>query len=130
MIEFKSISKKYGELKVLDEVSLIFPQNKISVILGESGCGKTTLLNIISKSIKEFSGELESQHSKISYIFQEERVLPWKTVFENIEFVLKDSYSKEKRKELIEEILKKLKIYDFKDSYPSELSGGMKKKLK
>lgn len=129
MIKLKNISKNYGELKVLENISLLFPKNRISVILGESGCGKTTILNLISKSIKEFKGELESEHSKISYVFQEERLIPWKTVSENIDFILKDSYPKEERKELIESMLKNLKLSEFKNSYPNELSGGMKKKV-
>ncbi|MGL5126262.1 MAG: ABC transporter ATP-binding protein [Fusobacteriaceae bacterium] len=129
MIKLKNISKQFGDLKVLENISLEFPKNKISVILGESGCGKTTILNLISKVLKDFSGELKSEHNEISYIFQEERLVPWITIFENIELILKNSYSEEKRKEIIEEILKRLKILDFKNCYPNELSGGMKKKV-
>ncbi len=93
-IEIKAVSKSYDNLKVLDDFSLILENNKIHCLFGPSGCGKTTLLNIISGLEKPGSGEIiYDKSSKISYIFQEDRLLPWASAEENILFVLDGIYN-------------------------------------
>ncbi len=128
--QFKNIRKNFEQLRVLKDIDIKFQDKKIVAILGPSGCGKTTLLNIISSTIKPDEGELVGFNNKsISYIFQEPRLMKWKTVYDNIDFVIKDKMSKEERKSIIDRNLKMLDLLEYKDYYPSDLSGGMKQRV-
>lgn len=125
-----NIYKSFDGLKVLKDINICFDQNKVTCILGPSGCGKTTLLNIITSIIKPDSGVVEGFNGKkMSFIFQEDRLIEWKTVEENIDFVLKDRYSKEERAGLIERYLKKVNLYDYRRFHPRKLSGGMRQRV-
>ena len=124
-LTLKDISKNYEKLSVLKEFNLSFEDNRITALLGASGCGKTTILNIIS-GLTDYEGQIEGKEGLISYIFQKDRLLKNLTVFQNLEYVLRsvdgDSLS---RKQKIENILELVELLKWKDSYPSELSGGM-----
>ncbi len=127
-----NIKKNYGERKILAGVSFEGEEGKVTVILGESGCGKSTLLGILSNNIKDFSGEIVFDRdisSGISYIFQEDTLIPWKTVYENIEYVLKDKISALEMRPYIEKYLKMVNLLEYKDEYPEHLSGGMKRRV-
>lgn len=127
-----NIKKNYGERKILAGVSFEGEEGKVTVILGESGCGKSTLLGILSNNIKDFSGEIlfdRDISSGISYIFQEDTLIPWKTVYENIEYVLKDKISASEMRTYIEKYLKMVNLLEYKDEYPEHLSGGMKRRV-
>lgn len=125
----ENLSKSYDELVVFKDFNLKIPERKITCILGPSGCGKTTLLNIIGGLVKADSGNFSGFDNKVfSYLFQEPRLLKWKTVQENIEFVLKDIYSREKRTESVDQYLELVELADFRDYYPDKLSGGMKQR--
>lgn len=119
-----SVSKSYGDNKVFDDFSLEVEENKILAVLGASGCGKTTLLNIVS-GLTDYEGKVEKSGDRISYIFQNKRLLPNLTVYKNVEYVLKNVYPKEKIPVVVEEVLRKVELYDSRNLYPSELSGGM-----
>lgn len=127
-----NIKKNYGERKILAGVSFEGEEGRVTVILGESGCGKSTLLGILSNNIKDFSGEIVFDRdisSGISYIFQEDTLIPWKTVYENIEYVLKDKISASEMRAYIEKYLKMVNLLEYKDEYPEHLSGGMKRRV-
>lgn len=127
-----NIKKNYGEREILAGVSFEGEEGKVTVILGESGCGKSTLLGILSNNIKDFSGEIVFDRdisSGISYIFQEDTLIPWKTVYENIEYVLKDKISALEMRAYIEKYLKMVNLLEYKDEYPEHLSGGMKRRV-
>ncbi len=129
-IEIKNLTKNFKDLMVFKDFTIRIPENKITVIIGESGCGKTTLLNLISGIYPADSGLFENlKHRTISYIFQEPRLLGWKTAKGNIEFVLKDIYSKNKRKEITEKFIKLVSLERFSDYYPHQLSGGMSQRV-
>lgn len=125
-----NIYKSFGDNEVLKDLSLDVKQNKIICILGPSGCGKTTLLNIMSGLLKPDKGKLVGFKNKnFSYIFQEPRLLKWKTVSENIEFILKNKLNKKEINTNIKKYLNVVKLYEFRNYYPDQLSGGMKQRV-
>lgn len=128
-MEISNLSKSFGELKVIDDLSISFCQDKIHCLFGPSGCGKSTLVNIMTGIIEADSGIINGIEKKsFSYVFQEDRLLPWATIEENILFVLQSSYDATKAKEIADKYLSLVKLEDFKNLYPEELSGGMKQR--
>jgi len=129
-IEIKNLSKNFKNLTVFKDFAIRVPENKITVIIGESGCGKTTLLNLLSGIYPADNGIFKNlKHRSISYIFQEPRLLEWKTVKGNIEFVLTDIYSKNKRRKITEKFITLVGLERFSDYYPLQLSGGMSQRV-
>jgi NitT/TauT family transport system ATP-binding protein len=129
-LDVKNISKRYGELEIFNDFSISFLRNKINCILGPSGCGKTTLLNIINGSVVADSGTCDDFNSlRLSYVFQEPRLLPWKTVEENIAFVLRGNMEKEDLRQRLDEYITLVQLEKFRFYYPSALSGGMKQRV-
>jgi NitT/TauT family transport system ATP-binding protein len=126
----KNLSKSYGELKVLDNISIDFAEGKVTCILGPSGCGKTTLLNILTGASSFQEGEIGGfAGNSISYIFQEDRLIEWKTVKQNLEFVIKANKTKEERDAIIDKYLSLTDMLEYKDYYPNKLSGGMRQRV-
>lgn len=131
-MQLKNIVKNYGDKKVLGGIDIEIEERKITAILGESGCGKSTLLNIIAGKIKDYSGEIifEREHKKgISYVFQEDTLIPWKTVYSNLEFVLKGKVEKSQIDERIKKYLKIVNLEGSEKEFPNMLSGGMKRRV-
>lgn len=131
-MQLKKIVKNYGDKKVLGGIDIEIEERKITAILGESGCGKSTLLNIIAGKIKDYSGEIifEREHKKgISYVFQEDTLIPWKTVYSNLEFVLKGKVEKSELDERIKKYLKIVNLEGSEKEFPNMLSGGMKRRV-
>ena len=129
MISLSHIHYKYGELPVLEDLSFSLQDKGITCLLGPSGCGKTTLLNLISGNLPCQEGEiagLPAGHT--AYLFQEPRLLPWKTLERNLDLVLRRIYPPEKRSEIIEEMLALVELQDFAEFYPHQLSGGMRQR--
>lgn len=126
----KNLCKVYGELMVLDNLNITFREGKVTSILGPSGCGKTTLLNILSGTLGFDSGEVIGfEGAGISYVFQEDRLIEWKTVKENLEFVLRDTVEKNEVSKIINRYLKAVNMEEYKDYYPNKLSGGMRQRV-
>lgn len=131
-MQLKNIVKDYGDKKVLGGIDIEIEEGKITAILGESGCGKSTLLNIIAGKIKDYSGEIifEREHEKgISYVFQEDTLIPWKTVYSNLEFVLKGKVEKSELDKRIKKYLKIVNLEGSEKEFPNMLSGGMKRRV-
>jgi NitT/TauT family transport system ATP-binding protein len=129
LVQVRNLYKSFGDNKVLVNLNLNFEKNKITVVTGPSGCGKTTLLNIISGIEKPDSGEVILKDHSISFIFQEDRLIPDLTVYKNIEFVLKSTLTEQESKPIIEKYLDLVKLTEAKDKYPDQLSGGMKRRV-
>jgi NitT/TauT family transport system ATP-binding protein len=124
------IFKKYGDLEIFRDLSIEFLPGRINCILGPSGCGKTTLLNIISGAISLDKGDREYfENLSLSYVFQDPRLLPWKTVYGNIAFVLKDRFEPQALENRVNEHIARVSLGTFRDYYPSRLSGGMKQRV-
>lgn len=134
ILELSQIHKGFrnnnGELKVLDNISLTVRAGEILALMGPSGCGKSTLLNIVAGLIEPDQGEAKLNPStRLAYIFQEPRLLPWKTVEENLSFMQDNFLSEVEAREIRENLLQKTGLLAYKDVYPAQLSGGMKQRL-
>ncbi len=129
-IELKEIQKAYdaGErrISVLNGISLWIPENRITVILGRSGCGKTTLLRILGGLETPDAGEIKFEtEKKTTFVFQEPRLMPWLSVWENVKFgVKKQEYDKKE----IQSIITMVGLSGFEKAYPNQLSGGMQQR--
>ncbi len=129
-LELENICIDFREIALYRDFSIGFDEGKITCILGPSGCGKTTLLNIIGNIVKPDRGNLSGFEGKIiSYIFQDPRLLPWKTVKGNIEFVLGKEIPPEEREQLADHFIRLVELDDFAGYYPSKLSGGMRQRV-
>ncbi|MDY6801899.1 MAG: ABC transporter ATP-binding protein [Bacteroidota bacterium] len=129
-LQIEKLYKSFDDIILFKDFNIDFREHTISCILGPSGCGKTTLLNMISNTTQPNSGNfLEFNNKIISYIFQEPRLLPWKTVLENISFVLDDSLSKKEKDSIALKYSQLVELEEFNNYYPSKLSGGMKQRV-
>ncbi|NFT06356.1 ABC transporter ATP-binding protein [Clostridium botulinum] len=129
-IEIKNLSKAYNNEIVFERFNLTLENRKVNCIVGKSGCGKSTLLNMLAGILKFDDGEISGiTKNEVSYIFQEDRLIEWLTVEENLIFALKKYYDKLELKEKIKSILSSLGLEDVKNKYPEELSGGMKQRV-
>lgn len=115
------------EPALIEHLQLRLPSHEFICLVGQNGCGKTTLLNCIA-GLESFTGAIHLEHEKqqphISYVFQQPRLLPWRTVRENIELVLKPNEFIEK-KDFIDELLDIMHLTAHQHHYPKALSGGM-----
>jgi NitT/TauT family transport system ATP-binding protein len=127
MLAVRNLKKGYDtQVPIFENFNLIIEENKITCILGPSGIGKTTLLNVISGIINADSGDLSDFNNRnFSYIFQEPRLLRWKTVYDNINFVLKDLYPKKEADQITNKYIDMVGLTKFRDYYPNNISGGM-----
>lgn len=126
-------------LAVLDDISLTVAEHAIVALLGASGSGKSTLLNIISGIVKPDRGEICIQGApsaefndwrRVSYMFQEDRLLPWRTALRNVEFALEaGSMAKSERARRARAVLQLVDLGDFENAFPYQLSGGMRSRV-
>lgn len=130
MIKLNNVCKEYNNELLYNNFNIEFDQNKISCILGPSGIGKTTLVNMITGLTTPDSGEIMLPiNSKFSYVFQEPRLLEWYSVYDNIEIVLREYYDITERKAIINKTLDLVGLNDFSNYKISELSGGMAQRV-
>lgn len=126
----KKLCKRYrtesGEKIVFDNFSAEFKDGKVTAVMGSSGIGKTTLLNCIAK-LTDYDGEIAGVGSS-AYVFQEDRLIPDKTVYDNIDFVMQTKDADE-RKKRIKNALFVTELLSEAFRYPSELSGGQRKRV-
>lgn len=129
-LEISNLNKSYAEESIFKNFSLQLSDDKINCIIGPSGCGKTTFLNILAGLIEYESGSFNGiSKNDISYIFQEDRLIEWLTVKENLQITLKKYYKKSSLDDEIENLLDIVGIKSVEDKYPDELSGGMRQRV-
>ena len=129
-ISIRNLNKSYENEEIFKNFNLDFCDEKVNCIIGNSGCGKSTLLNIIAGLTEIQNGEISGVSlSDISYVFQEDRLIEWLTVKENLELALKKYFDNSILDGKVDEVLKLVGIYDIKNKYPSALSGGMKQRV-
>lgn len=120
-MKISGLTKRYGERTIFSDFSLEIEEGGILCVLGESGGGKTTLLNVLA-GLTEYEGALQGVPDKIAYVFQEPRLLPRLSVRENLRFA-------GGRDEVIDDILKKTEMLDKADRRAARLSGGEKQRV-
>ena len=141
ILEIKKVSKTYqhknGELLAIKDVNFKVKQGEFISIIGPSGCGKSTILSIIAGLEKKTEGEIyiegepiDEISSKIGYMLQKDCLLEWRTIYDNVMFGLEIKKIKNKENiQYAEELLKKYGLYEFKNKFPNQLSGGMRQRV-
>ena len=141
ILKVEKLSKKYqnkeGEVQALKNINFRIKPGEFVSIIGPSGCGKSTLLSIIAGLEEKTTGkiylegkEINGVSAEIGYMLQKDCLLEWRNILSNTMFGLevKGIKTKENQK-YVESLLKKYNLYDFKNKYPSELSGGMRQRV-
>lgn len=136
-VKVRGLTKKFGDLLVLNNISFDVKRGDFVCIVGPTGCGKTTFLNLLVKLIEPTSGQIliddepaDPKKHNISFVFQEPSAYPWLTVEKNIQYGLKIKKTPQKIiDERTEEILTALGLKDVRNSYPRELSASMEQRV-
>ena len=139
-VELCNLSKHFllGErtISAVQSITTTISHGSFTVIVGKSGCGKTTLLRLLGGLEELTEGhilwtDIEKQQllPKIGFVFQEPRLMPWLTVYENMAFSLDKSLLSEAVDTIVNPILNQLGLESFRDAYPAQLSGGMAQRV-
>ena len=136
-VSVKGIYKNYGDVEALRDMSLDFPKGQLTSLLGPSGCGKTTLLKIIAGLLVPNQGEVYVNGQIVSepgpdraFVFQDFALMPWASVLRNVAFGLElRKVAKSEREDIARKYIKEVGLDGFENSYPHELSGGMRQRV-
>ena len=126
MLKLTGISHSYGDHAVLKDRNLTLLPGQRIALMGPSGCGKTTFLRIALGLLKPTAGTVENTFRKSAAVFQEPRLLPWRTALENVNLVLGD---KKTTLAAAQKHLEQVKLSEDQNKYPRELSGGMQQRV-
>jgi len=145
MIQFENVTKRYGKSTILDNVTFNIQQGEFVCIVGPSGAGKTTLIHALlgaehlsdgEVKLDDFSVTRASQHNlqnyrrKVGVVFQDYKLLPKKTVFENIAFALEVcGYEKSTIQQKVVDVMQRTNLEQLRNHYPRQLSGGEKQRV-
>ncbi|WP_202319164.1 ABC transporter ATP-binding protein [Archaeoglobus neptunius] len=137
MIAARNLTKDYGEIRAIENVSFDVGRGESCAIIGPSGCGKSTLLLILSGLLKPTSGEVLVDGKKVdapllnaALILQDYGLFPWKTVYENVALGLRlRKVGRRDEKKTVHRLLSKFGLKGFEELYPKQLSGGMKQRV-
>jgi NitT/TauT family transport system ATP-binding protein len=137
-VEFAGVSKRYGNgTPVLDALDLTIAKGEFVTLLGSSGCGKSTVLKLISGLIPPSSGTVrvdgmtpQNARETVSYIFQDATLLPWRTVRQNVGLGLElEGVTGDRRRERTASLMRLVNLEHVAEAYPRELSGGMRMRV-
>ena len=125
MLKIRNLTHRYGENTVLNNISLTLAPGERIALMGPSGCGKTTLLRLALGLLKPAQGQIENSFQKTGVVFQEPRLLSWRTALENVNLVLGDKAATLPQ---AGEWLSRMELEEAAGKYPRELSGGMQQR--
>jgi len=140
IVDIQSVGMKYqsinGEIPAIENISFSVEKGSFVSLVGPSGCGKSTLLSIISGLLKPSSGkvfidgeEVTKTSDKVGYMLQKDYLFDWRTIYQNVILGLEiRKILTPENKDFVLNLLKTYGLYDFKDKYPSQLSGGMRQR--
>ncbi|MDR3494621.1 MAG: ABC transporter ATP-binding protein [Ancalomicrobiaceae bacterium] len=136
-LELSAIGHAYGPVEVLADINLTVPAGRIVCLVGPSGCGKSTLLRIVGGLERPDRGEVLQAGdpppgclNPLTYVFQHFALLPWRTVEGNIRLVLEHHrLSVQERHEIVDDVLARTRLTDFRQAWPRQLSGGMRQRV-
>ena len=131
MIKFENVSKAFGGVQVLNNVSFEISAHESVAIVGASGSGKTTLLKLMAGLLKPDSGNILINSERIGYVFQDQRLLPWKTALDNVKLVLRASGINDPVQVHYRAVswMKLMRLSGYYNYYPRQLSGGMMQRV-
>ncbi len=136
-VEVVSLTKNFGDLKVLNDISFDVYDGEFLCIVGPTGCGKTTFLNVLSKLLPSTSGEIyidgepaDPKKHNLSFVFQEPSSMQWKTVEQNVRFGMEvKRWSEQRIRERVDKMLSLVGLKDFRGYYPRKLSASMDQRV-
>lgn len=136
-VSVKNVYKNYGDVEALRDMTLDFPKGQLTSLLGPSGCGKTTLLKIIAGLLPATKGEVYVNNQLVTtpgpdraFVFQDFALMPWASVLRNVAFGLElRKVAKSDREDIARKYIKEVGLDGFENSYPHELSGGMRQRV-
>ncbi len=140
-IVFRSVTKRFGSLVAVDHLDLEIGQGELVALVGKTGCGKSTMFNMISGLMAPSGGDVRVMghdpfkefdwfRGKMAIVFQNDRLLPWRTAVKNVEFGLEMlDISKAERRRIAMAWLDQLGLSGHEDDYPHALSGGMRQRV-
>ncbi len=127
-LELKNICKNYGDIEILKNINISLKEGELVSLVGPSGCGKSTIFNIITELIKYDAGDMVKD-GEISYMFQKDLLLPYKTILDNVALALQvKGISRKVAREKVKPYFKSFGLEGYENNYPHELSGGMKQR--
>jgi NitT/TauT family transport system ATP-binding protein len=140
IVNVRDVGMKYqspnGEINAIESITFAVEKGEYVSLVGPSGCGKSTLLSIISGLLKATCGqvliegeEVTKTSEKVGYMLQKDHLFDWRTIYQNVILGLEvRKILNDKNKAFALELLKTYGLYEFKDKYPSQLSGGMRQR--
>ncbi|NLT97706.1 MAG: ATP-binding cassette domain-containing protein [Christensenellaceae bacterium] len=128
-IRITNLTKRFGDHVLFENLNLELPAGQIVALTGRSGCGKTTLLRMIAGLDKDYTGTIAGIPDRISFMFQEDRLLPWYDARRNLEYVLKDVMDKAAIAAAVESMIEAVGLKGHEHKKPDELSGGMQRRV-
>jgi len=136
-IEVRNLTKRFGDLLVLDEISFNVGEGEFLSIVGPTGCGKTTFLNTLSKLIPSTAGDIfidgeiaDPKKHHLSFVFQEPTCLPWRTVRENVAYGMEVKHvPKVEMEKKLDQIMGMVGLADCADLYPNQVSASMLQRI-
>lgn len=136
-LQLRGVSHAYDKTTVLEDIDLRVEAGRILCLVGPSGCGKSTLLRLMGGLERPSSGTISLLGetapdclNPLTYVFQDFALLPWRTVEQNVSLVLEDhALPATRRQQIIDDVLQRTRMQDFRTALPRQLSGGMKQRV-
>lgn len=136
-VKFINFSKSFGELLVLDNLNFSIKENEFFGIVGPTGCGKTTLCNLVTTLTPPSLGDIlingekaDPRRHNISFVFQEPSCFDWRTIWDNVKFGLEvKKYGEKEIEKRCREVIKLVGLDGFESYYPNQISAGMKQRV-